>query len=338
MSVVVNISNLDDLNLEDLSGGDISKKVDITEIDTEIDNSVVEPQNKRKKRLSSVQQITQNMLESVDDEFKFEGVEDAIDNLDYYMYYTYTTVFPTDYDELREESPAKAIVRVLCTGSKGCIRMMLCVTIQTVITPIMIYYSINSNPNMCSRNSTPYQKITAAIFTLYINISSINSLSDQVVIYTQFDTFFILYHKFVSKHFKIRNRGKRRLFNFILNVLLSINIISCVLTTIGSVIIIYNSKTILEIILNSLALKFIDEIDNMSITKSEVFNFKNIYSDIKHRIKDNMSFFENHVPRKIKQVVKLLKKICLMYFVGFILSITLYIFTILAEIWIIACY
>ena len=216
--------------------------------------------------------------------------------------------------------------------------MLLCVIIQTVITPMMIYYSINSNPNMCAKNSTFYQKITAAVFTLYINISSINSLSDQVVIYTQFDTFFILYHKFISKHFNIRNRGKRIIFNFILNILLTINIISCVLTTVGSVIIIYNSNTILEIILNSLALKFIDEIDNMSITKSEVFKFQNIYSDVKNIIMDNKSYFENYVPRRIKQVVKLLKKICLMYFVGCILSILLYIFTVFAEIWVIICY
>ena len=206
-------------------------------------------------------------------------------------------------------------------------------------------YGVNTDPfgamekdDVIDVGNNIYQKITAAIFTFYINVSSINALYDQVIIYSHFDSFFILYHKFRHKHFGIRNKTQRQVFNVLINFFLTINIISCVLTTIGSVIIIYNSETILDIILNSLALKFIDEIDNMSINKSEIFSFKLIYDQIKGQITENMSFFNSHVPKKMRQVVKLIKKMCLMYFIGCFLSILLYIFTIFAEIWIITCY
>jgi len=295
---------------------------------------------RRNRRISSAQELvsrtTNTILESVNEDFKFDRVENSIDNLDYYMYYSYTSIFP--HKITTEEDSKTQIRRRILFAIKGCLRMTLCVIIQTIVTPMMIYYSINSNNNMCIKNNNVYQKITAAIFTLYINISSINALYDQIIIYSHFDSFFILYHKFRHKHFGIKNRQQRQIFNALINFYLTINIISCVLTTFGSVIIIYNSKSILDIILNSLALKFIDEIDNMSISKSEIYSFKLIYGDIKEQINENMEFFNSHVPKKIAQVIKLVKKMCLMYCIGFFLSIFLYLFTIFAEIWIIICY
>ena len=277
------------------------------------------------------------MLESVNEDFKFNRVENSLDNLDYYMYYSYMCIFPNNITP-EEEGTDIQLRRSILFTLKGGVRMLLCVVIQTVITPMMIYYSINSNNNMCIRSNNIYQKITASIFTLYINVSSINALYDQLVIYSQFDSFFILYHKFRHKHFGIKNRRQRQFFNALINFFLTINIISCVLTTVGSVIIIYNSDSILDIILNSLALKFIDEIDNMSINKSEIYAFKLMYEDIKIQITENMLFFNSYVPRKIRQVVKLIKKMWLMYFIGCFLLVILYIFTIFAEIWIVICY
>ena len=299
------------------------------------------PEQNRSRRKSTAQEFmtrtTNAMLESVNEDFKFDGVENAIDNLDYYMYYSYTTIFPYKITKEEEEKNTQ-FCRTVSLGLKGATRMLLCVFIQTIITPIMIYYSLESNKNMCIRNNNVYQKITAAIFTFYINVSSINALSDQLIIYSQFDSFFILYHKFRHKYFNIKNKNQQKIFNILLNFFLTINIVSCVLTTFGSVIIIYNSTSILDIILNSLALKFIDEIDNMSINKSEISSFKQIYGDIKEQITENMSFFNDYVPRKFRQMLKLIKKMCLMHLVGCFLSLVLYIFTIFAEIWIIICY
>lgn len=325
----------------------MSKKENTPECDVENPNIVNTDisgginKNRRNRRISATHELvsrtTNAMLESVNEDFKFDGVENSIDNLDYYMYYSYMAIFPYNITT-EEETKRSQLCRSIAITLKGATRMLLCISIQTIITPMMIYYSLDSNQNMCIRRNNIYQKITAAIFTFYINVSSINALYDQVIIYSHFDSFFILYHKFRHKHFGIRNKTQRQVFNVLINFFLTINIISCVLTTIGSVIIIYNSETILDIILNSLALKFIDEIDNMSINKSEIFSFKLIYDQIKGQITENMSFFNSHVPKKMRQVVKLIKKMCLMYFIGCFLSILLYIFTIFAEIWIITCY
>lgn len=297
------------------------------------------------RRLSTVPdlsgRIPRNLHTIVDrmtsKEYSFESIENAIDNLDYYMYYSYMTIFPNELNHTNEDRSV-IMKRVCFFGIKGALRMILCVFIQTIITPMMIYAALDQNINMCLQDSSKIQKITAAIFTFYINISSINSLSDQLNIYFSFNSFFILYHKFLHKHYNIRNKGKRKIFNIMINFFLSINIISCVLTTVGSVIIIYNSKTILEIILNSLALKFIDEIDNMSITKTEITTFKYNYNIIKNNIEENISFFKNYVPKRLRQYVKLLKKMCLMFVLGCNLSIILYIFTVFAQIWIMICY
>jgi hypothetical protein len=304
-------------------------------------NTDISGGQRRNRRISSTHELvsktTAAMLKSVDEDFKFDRVENSIDNLDYYMYFSYTSIFPNNITTGAEDSKKqwrRSIVSVLRGGA----RMLLCVIIQTIVTPMMIYYSFESNNDMCMKSNNIYQKITAAIFTFYINISSINSLYDQLIIYSYFDSFFILYHKFRHKHFKIKNNHQRQIFNALINFYLTINIISCVLTTFGSVIIIYNSSSILDIILNSLALKFIDEIDNMSISKSEIYSFKLIYNDIKEQINENMTYFNSHVPKKISQVIKLVKKMCLMYCIGLFLSIILYIFTIFAEIWIIMCY
>ena len=284
--------------------------------------------------LPSISEIATDLTEK---KFSFDKIENSIDNLDYYMYYSYMTIFPIRNDFV-EESCKDMGTRCCFQGFRGAVRMLLCVFIQTVITPIMIYYSFNSNTNMCSRKSNIYQKITAAIFTFYINITSINSLSDQINIYFHFNSFFILYHKYLHKYNNTPNKIKRRIFNILINLFLCINILSCVLTTFGSVVIIYNSKSILDIILNSLALKFIDEIDNMSINKTEISTFKYGYNKIKNNIESNMDFFQNYVPKRMAQIVKLLKKMCVMIFLGCLLSIFLYIFTIIAEIWIIICY
>ena len=76
----------------------------------------------------------------------------------------------------------------------------------------------------------------------------------------------------------------------------------------------------------------------MSINKTEISTFKYGYNKIKNNIESNMDFFQNYVPKRMAQIVKLLKKMCVMIFLGCLLSIFLYIFTIIAEIWIIICY
>ena len=330
-------------NSSDLSG----LIIDITDSPSESDENdpPIEDVSNVLRRLSTIPDLSgrihPNLHSIVEEitakEYSFESIENAIDNLDYYMYYSYMTIFPAESNIINENNNIMA--RRLCFfGVKGGLRMMLCVFIQTVITPIMIYYSFNQNTNMCLQKSSIVQKITAAIFTLYINVSSINSLADQLNIYLNFNSFFILYHKFQHKHYNIQNKWKRKIFNILVNFFLSINIISCVLTTVGSVIIIYNSDTILEIILNSLALKFIDEVDNMSISKTEIATFKYNYSIVKDNIEKNSSFFKAYVPKRLRQYIKLFKKMCVMIFLGCNLSILLYIFTIIAEIWIIFCY
>ena len=267
----------------------------------------------------------------------FSRVEESIDNLDYYMFYSYTTVFPLHNDHLNEDVK-DVCSRVWKRGFIGGVRMLICVFIQTIITPMLIYYSISSNMNLCAQKSTIYQKITAAIFTFYINLNSINSLQDQLHIYLNINNFYILYHKYLSKTKRTHNKHKRRIFNVMINFFLSINIISCLLTTIGSVIIIYNSKTILDIILNSLALKFIDEIDNMSINKTEILVFKNNHERIKNDIEANKEFFDKYIPSRINQALKLAKKMCFVIGLGACLSLFLYLFTIVAQIWMFICY
>ena len=328
----------------DLSGLVIDIADSPTESD-EMNEAQIENLSNVLRRLSTIPDLSgrvhpnlQSIVEEITTkEYSFESIENSIDNLDYYMYYSYMTIFPIE-SHIYNESNNIIASRLCLFGVKGGLRMLLCIFIQTIITPIMIYYSFNQNTNMCLQKSSIVQKITAAIFTLYINISSINSLADQLNIYLSFNSFFILYHKFQHKHYNRQNKYKRKFFNILVNFFLSINIISCVLTTVGSVIIIYNSDTILEIILNSLALKFIDEIDNMSISKTEIATFKYNYNIVKNNIEKNSEFFKAYVPKRVSQYVKLFKKMCVMIFLGCILSILLYIFTIIAEIWIIFCY
>ena len=269
--------------------------------------------------------------------YSFNRIDESIDNLDYYMFYSYTVIFPL-HNDTENENVNDICLRIWKKGVMGGVRMIICVFIQTVITPMLIYYSISSNANLCARDGTSYQKITAAIFTFYINLTSINNLSDQIHIYLNFNTFYIIYHKYLSQTKGTINKNKRRVFNILTNFYLSINIISCLLTTIGSVIIIYNSKTMLEIILNSLALKFVDEIDNMSISKSEIMVFKNDYNRIRSEIDENIDFFDKYIPNRISQTLKLVKKMCCTILLGSCLTICLYIFTIVAQIWMFICY
>ena len=99
-----------------------------------------------------------------------------------------------------------------------------------------------------------------------------------------------------------------------------------------------NSKSVLDIILNSLALKFIDEIDNMSISKTEVYLFKTNYNNIQDKIKNDLDNFMTHVPTKIKQVLERCKKLFLMFCVSNVLGIVLHGLTLFAAIWIWICY
>ena len=77
-----------------------------------------------------------------------------------------------------------------------------------------------------------------------------------------------------------------------------LNMYSSLLTTIGTVFIIYNSEGVLEIVLNAVALKFIDEIDNITISKEEEAKFIKLYREIR----EDVMFFE--LDREYKSVTR----------------------------------
>jgi len=281
-------------------------------------------------------------VNNTNDEYPFDLMDNVVDNLDYYLYYSYFVIFTEEENSMcpefiSDDKRVKVISKV-SFAIQGFFKMILCLLIQTVITPMMIYYSLHQGENLCRRGPDYLLKFVAFIFTYYINASSIQSLADEVNIYSTFDNFFMSYHEYRGRKKHYNNKVQVSIFNFLVNFFLCINVVSCVLTTIGSIIITYHSKSILDIILNSLALKFIDEIDNMSISKTEVYLFKTNYNKIQGKIKVDLNNFMSHVPTQIKQVIERCKKLFLMFCVSNILGIVLHITTLLAAIWIWVCY
>ena len=118
--------------------------------------------NPRARRISSTHALVSKtataMLNSVNEEFKFDRVENSIDNLDYYMFYSYISIFPNNITT-EAESSKKQCRRSIITVLRGGLRMILCVIIQTIITPMMIYYSFKSNNDICIKRNNIYQSI-----------------------------------------------------------------------------------------------------------------------------------------------------------------------------------
>lgn len=275
-------------------------------------------------------------------EYPFDLMDNVVDNLDYYLYYSYFVLFTEEKNsscpEFISDNNKVKVVSQVSFAITGFFKMILCLLIQTVVTPMMIYYSLSEDTDLCRRGPDYFLKFVAFLFTYYINASSIQALTDEVNIYSTFDNFFISYHEYRARKKGYNNKFQLNIFNFFVNFFLCINVISCVLTTVGSIIITYHSKSVLDIILNSLALKFIDEIDNMSISKTEVYLFKTNYNKIQGKIKEDLNNFMSHVPTQIKQILERCKKLCLMFCVSNILAIVLQITTLLAAIWIWVCY
>ena len=76
----------------------------------------------------------------------------------------------------------------------------------------------------------------------------------------------------------------------------------------------------------------------MSIKKSEILIFKNNYERIKNDIEKDTKFFDKYIPSRITKTITLFKKMCFVIGLGICLSLFLYIFTIVAQVWMLICY
>lgn len=222
-----------------------------------------------------------------DSDYQIDGLNQAMDNLDYYMYVSFFFCYDTKtkYDVTTNKM-------VVCNNVKDGIdannqkfiimllyKLVPCVLIQLVVNPINIYYAYYDTNDLCRNEHELLLKLVACVMTLFMTVGSISTIQTELNKYMECIIWFPDYYRNVHKFNK-----RSRVFVNMMCFFLCLNLYSSILTTIGTVFIIYNSNGVLEIVLNTMALKFIDEIDNISLSKEEETRFTGFYDKIKDDI------------------------------------------------------
>ena len=236
----------------------------------------------------------EQLKEHVDDKnietylrIQLEILDRAMDNVDYYMYVSFYFCYDTpkkfdrDLDEMIEIEGVNDDINqynkkfLLLSFYK----LIPCVLIQLLVNPINIFYAIYDTDNLCRNENSVLLKLVASILGIFSTVSSFTAIKTEIEKYSRTMFWFADYYK------GVRNFSKRSLmYTRMMSFFFFLNMYSSILTTIGTVFIIYNSDGVLEIVLNAMALKFIDEIDNISISKEEESNFLKLYNNIKEDI------------------------------------------------------
>lgn len=232
------------------------------------------------------EQIPNNNIENSVKQ-QLETLDRTMDNIDYYMYISFYFCYdtPKEFDETTYEiSECKGVDDTLNNYNYRFLivsfyKLIPCILIQLVVNPINIYYAITDSDNLCKNQNSVFLKLVAIVMTTFLTISSFTAINTEIEKYGSSLFWFSDYYKGVRNFY---NRGT--FFTRMMSFFFFVNIYSAILTTIGTVFIIYNSDGVLEIVLNAMALKFIDEIDNISISKEEEAEFKKLYEKIKDDI------------------------------------------------------
>ncbi len=220
-------------------------------------------------------------------ETQLEILNRAMDNIDYYMYVSFYFCYDTskEFDKTThqlieckgvEDKIDKYNINFLFTSLY---KLIPCVLIQLVVNPINMYYAINDSDNLCRNQNSVLLKFVAIVISIFLTISSYTAIKTENEKYDRSLFWFTDYFKGVRN---FHNRGV--IFTRMMGFFFFLNAYSSILTTVGTVFIIYNSDGVLEIVLNAMALKFIDEIDNICISKEEEAKFKKLYENIKQDI------------------------------------------------------
>lgn len=243
---------------------------------------------------------------------QLEILDRAMDNVDYYVYVSFYFCYDTPKIFDKKKNEMVEVQGIEDDINQYNIKFFLmslyklipCILIQLVVNPINIYYSISDTDNLCRNENSVLLKLVASVLAIFSTVSSFTTIKTEIEKYGRTTFWFADYYK------SVRNFRKRSLiFTRMMSFFFFLNMYSSILTTIGTVFIIYNSNGVLEIVLNAMALKFIDEIDNITISKEEESEFLKLYNDIKEDIlyfqidreyKEILGFSVN-VPTSIKQ-------------------------------------
>lgn len=220
-------------------------------------------------------------------EQQLEVLNRAMDNIDYYMYISFYFCYDTskEFDRTThklieckgvEDKIDNYNIKFLFTSLY---KLIPCILIQLVVNPINMYYAINDSDNLCRNQNSVLLKFVAIVISIFLTVSSFTAIKTESEKYGRSLFWFTAYFKGVRN---FHNRGL--MFTRMMFFFFFLNMYSSILTTVGTVFIIYNSEGVLEIVLNAMALKFIDEIDNISISKEEETEFTKLYENIKQDI------------------------------------------------------
>ena len=244
-------------------------------------------------------QVSNKNIESYT-RLQLEILDRAMDNVDYYMYVSFYFCYDTpkkfnrDLDEMVEiegvnDDINQYNIKFLFLSLY---KLIPCVLIQLLVNPINIFYSIYDTDDLCRNENSVLLKLVASVLAIFSTVSSFTAIKTEIEKYSRAMFWFADYYK------SVRNFSKRSLmFTRMMSFFFFLNMYSSILTTIGTVFIIYNSDGVLEIVLNAMALKFIDEIDNISISKEEESEFLKLYNNIK----EDILFFQ--VDREYKEIL-----------------------------------
>tara|TARA_B100001063_G_scaffold247259_1_gene291847 strand:- start:10988 stop:11980 length:993 start_codon:yes stop_codon:yes gene_type:complete len=218
---------------------------------------------------------------------QLEILDRAMDDIDYYVYVSFYYCYDTQliFDRAKNEMvEVKGVNDEINQYNKKFLMMSLyklipCILIQLIVNPINIYYSISDTDNLCRNQNSVLLKLVASVLAIFSTVSSFTTIKTEIEKYGKLTFWFSDYYK------SVRNFNNRTLiFTRMMSFFFFLNMYSSILTTIGTVFIIYNSNGVLEIVLNAMALKFIDEIDNITISKEEESKFLKLYNNIKEDI------------------------------------------------------
>ena len=244
-------------------------------------------------------QVSNKNIESYT-RLQLEILDRAMDNVDYYMYVSFYFCYDTpkkfnrDLDEMVEiegvnDDINQYNIKFLFLSLY---KLIPCVLIQLLVNPINIFYAIYDTDDLCRNENSVLLKLVASVLAIFSTVSSFTAIKTEIEKYSRAMFWFADYYK------SVRNFSKRSLmFTRMMSFFFFLNMYSSILTTIGTVFIIYNSDGVLEIVLNAMALKFIDEIDNISISKEEESEFLKLYNNIK----EDILFFQ--VDREYKEIL-----------------------------------